>query len=109
MQLGITAIRTSRSLLTNQRRRSHLATRHTINGIVDEDDDDVLSTVQGVNGLTGSDTGEVTITLIGKHQTVRPAALDTRSQCGSTTVGSLLPVDIYIIVLRLCLPYPFPR
>ena len=36
--------------------------------------------------------------LIGEHQTVGPAALDARSQCGCTTMGSLLPVYIYIIV-----------
>ena len=98
MQLRITTIRTSRGLLTNQRGRSHLTTRHTINSIVDEDDDDVLATVQGVDGLTGTDTCQVTITLIGEYLTVGPAALDTRSQCGSTSVGSLLPVYIYIVV-----------
>ena len=51
-----------------------------------------------MDGLTGTNTSQVAVTLIGEDETIRPAALDTGSQCGSTTVGSLLPVYIYIIV-----------
>ena len=98
MQLRVAAVRTGRGFLTNQRRGSHLSARHAIDGVVDEDNDDVLTTVQGVDGLTGTNTSQVTVTLIGEYQTVGPAALDTCCQCGRTTMGSLLPVDIYIIV-----------
>ena len=98
MNLWITSIRTCRSLLTNKCCRSHLTTCHTVNSIVNEDDNDVLSTVQGVNGLTSTDTSKVAITLIGEHQAIGPSALDTCGQCGCTSMGSLLPVDIYIVV-----------
>ena len=98
MQLRVTTIRTGRSFLADQRRRSHLSARHAIDGVVNEDDDDVFATVQGVDGLTGSDTCQVAVALVGEDKTVGPAALDTRSQCGSTTMGSFLPVYIYLIV-----------
>ena len=98
MQVSLTAIRTRGSLHTHQCGGSHLSSRHTIDGIIDEDDSDVLPTVQGMNGLTGSDTGKVTVTLISKHETVGPQALDSGSHSRGTSMGSLLPVDVQIII-----------
>ena len=72
MNLRITTVRTGRSLLSYQRGRSHLSSRHAVDGIVDEDDDNVLTTVQRMDGLTGTDTCQVAITLIGEYQAVRP-------------------------------------
>jgi hypothetical protein len=51
-----------------------------------------------MNGLAGADTGKVAVTLIGEHKAVRPAALDASGNGGSTSVGSLLPIDVYIII-----------
>ena len=98
MKLRVAAVGTGRGFLAYQRGGSHLSARHAVDGIIDEDDDDVLATVQGVNGLTRSNARQVTVTLIGEHQAVRPAALDARSQCGSTSVGSFLPVNVNIVV-----------
>lgn len=105
MQLRITTIRTGRCLLAYQGGGSHLSTRHTVDGIVDEYDDNILATVQCVDGLAGSDTSQVTIALIGKHQSVRPTALDTCSQGWCPSMGSLLPVDVNIVIGKHGAPY----
>ena len=58
----------------------------------------MFATVQGMNGFTSTDTSQITITLIGEHKTVGPQALDGSSHSGSTPMGSLLPVDIQIVI-----------
>ena len=98
MKISLSSVRTGSGLLTQQGGWSHLSTGHTIDGIVDEDDGDVLATVQGVDGLAGTDTRQVAIALISEDEAIRPQTLDARSHSRSTTMGSFLPVDIQIAV-----------
>ena len=51
-----------------------------------------------MNRLAGTDSREVTITLIGEHEVLGPQALYSGCQCGSTAVGSLFPVNVDIVV-----------
>ena len=45
MKIWLTTIRTGSRLLTQQSSRSHLTARHTINGIIDEDNGNMLTAV----------------------------------------------------------------
>ena len=98
VQFWHAAIRTCGCLLSEQSCRSHLSTRHSINGVVDEDDCDVLAAVKRMYCLGSTDTSQVAVTLIGEHQTVGPQALDGGGDGWSTSVSGLLPVDVYITI-----------
>ena len=100
MQFWFTTIRTSCSLLTHKRCRRHLTTCHTINGIINKDNCKVLTTVQSMECLCCTNTGKVTITLISEYQTIFPKALNTRCNSWSTSVRSLLPVNIEIAISK---------
>ena len=78
--------------------RGHLATGHPVDGVVDEYDRDVLSPVESVDRLSGSDAGEVSVTLVGEDQPVRPEALCGAGECRCPSVGGLLPVHVDILV-----------
>ena len=45
-----------------------------------------------------SDAGEVSVTLIGEHEPVRPETLRRAGKCRSPTVGGLLPVNVNVLV-----------
>ena len=98
MQVCLTAIRTSGCLHAHQGGRSHLSTRHTIDGVVDEDHGDVLTTIQCVDGLTSTDTSHIAVTLISEDELVRPKALDSGSTSWCTSVTGFNPIDIHIAV-----------
>ena len=98
VQLLVAAIRRGGGLHTQQRGRGHLAAGHTVDGVVDEHHRDVLAAVAGVDGLGGTDSGQVTVALIGEHVAVGVEALDGGGDSGSAAVGSLLEVDVEIIV-----------
>ena len=51
-----------------------------------------------MDGLGGTDSGQVTVTLIGEHEGVGVEALDSGGDCGSAAVGGLLEVDIKVVV-----------
>ena len=55
-----------------------------------------------MDGLCRTDTGQVAVALIGKHETVGPQTLNSCSQSWCTTVGSLLPVDVDIAIGKDC-------
>ena len=93
-----TAVRCGGGLHAYEGGRSHLATGHAVDAVVDEDHGDVLTTVAGVDGLAGADGSEVTVALIGEHDLVGPHALDTRGARRSAAVGSLDEVDVEVIV-----------
>ena len=102
MKISLSSIRTGGGLLPQQGGWSHLSTRHTIDGIVDEDNGNMLATVQGVDGLAGTNARQVAIPLIGEDETVWPQTLDARSHSRCTAMGSLLPIDIQIAVSEDC-------
>ena len=100
MKISISTIRTGSSLLTQQGGWRHLSAGHTIDGIIDEDDGNMLTTVQGVDGFAGTDARQIAIALISEDETIRPQALDTRSYSRCTTMSSLLPVNIQIAISK---------
>ena len=98
MQLGVASVGASSRFLSQQRCRRHLSSRHAINGVVDEDDGNVLSTVQGMYGLACPYACQVAISLISEYQPVGPQPLDCRSDSWRTSMCGLLPVDVKIAV-----------
>ena len=98
VDLRIAAVGARDGLLADQRGGSHLTTRHTVDGVVDEDHRDVLATVESVERLSTTDTSHIAVALVGEHQAVGPYALDSRSHSGSASVGCLRPVDVEVAV-----------
>ncbi|CDB71716.1 unknown [Bacteroides cellulosilyticus CAG:158] len=98
VQMNITSVRTGRSLHADQGSRSHLSTRHTINGVVDEDDGDILTAVQCMDCFCRTNTCQVTVSLVSEYQSVRPQALDRSGKSGCTSVCGFLPVNIQIVI-----------
>lgn len=98
VQVWVAAIGTRGGLHAHEGGGSHLPARHAVNGVVDENDRDVLPAVQGVDGLGRADAGEVAVALVGEHETVGPEALAGCGQRGSPAVRGLFPVDVEIPV-----------
>lgn len=92
------AIGSGGCLLTDEGGRGHLAAGHAVDGVVDEDDDDVLATVGGMDGLGGTDGGEVTVALIGEDDVAGIEARDGGGNGGSASVCGLDPVDVDVVV-----------
>ena len=64
----------------------------------DENNGYIFAAVQCVDGFGGTDTCQVTVSLIAEHQTVRPKALDGGGKGGSASMGGFLPINVYIVV-----------
>ena len=98
IEVGAASVRASSGLLTEESGRCHLSTSHTIDGIVDEDDDDVLATVSSVDSLGSANGREVTVALIGKDELVGHESLGSSSHSWSASVSGLKPVDVDVVV-----------
>ena len=98
VELGLTSVGSGGCNLSQQGGRGHLTSCHTVDGVVDEYDDDVLSAVAGVHYLGGSDGSEVAVTLICEHVFVGHEPLGGCREGGGTSVGCLLPVDVQVVV-----------
>ena len=98
VKVGLTTVGAGGCLHSHQRGGSHLAAGHAIDGVVDEDDGDVLTAVQRVDGLGGADTSQVAVALVGEDKMVGPQTLDGRGDGGCAAVGGFLPVDVNILV-----------
>ena len=83
MQVYVTSVRTGRGFHAHKGSGSHLSAGHTVDGVVDEDDGDVLTAVQRMDGFGRTDTCQVAVALIGEYQTVRPQALNGGGKGGS--------------------------
>ena len=101
IQFHVTSVRAGGGLHAFDGRRGHLTTRHTIDTVVDEDDSDALATVAGVDSLSRTDGGKVTVTLVGEDQFVRAKALDGRCQGRCAAVRCLFPVDVDVVGYNL--------
>ena len=93
-----TSVRAGSGFHSQKGGRSHLSACHTVNGIVDEDDGDVLAAVQCVDGFGSTDAGKVTVALIGEYKAVGPQTLDGTGYGRSTSVSGFLTVDVKIVV-----------
>ena len=92
------AVRARGSFHPHERRGGHLSACHAIDGIVDEDDGDMFSPVQGMDAFSCTDARQVAITLIGEDQTVGPQAFDGAGHGRSTPVGGFYPIHVYVII-----------
>ena len=66
---------------------SHLAAGHAVDGVIDEDNGDVLAARSRMNGFRHSDAGEVAVALISKNDIAGINTFDTRCNRRCTTVG----------------------
>ena len=98
----ITAVGAGLGDLAGQTGGSHLAAGHAVNGVVDEDDGDVLVTGSGMDGLSHTDGSQVTVTLIGEHDVLRAAALDAGGSSGGSAVGSFDHIAVKVVVSHDC-------
>src|SRR5699024_452918 len=89
--LRVAAVGAGSRFHADERGRGHLTAGHTVNGIVDEDYDDVLAAVAGVYRFRSTDGGQVAVALIGEHHLVGIRALDGGSYGTCTSVCSLRP------------------
>ena len=58
-----------------------------------------------MDGFCRTDAGKVAVSLVSKYQAVRPEALDGCSKRGCTSMGSLLPVDVKVIIYEYSATY----
>ena len=98
MYLRNTSVRTGCCLHTQQSGRGHLSSRHTINGIVDEDNCNIFTAVECMDRFSSTDTSQVTISLVSEYQSVRPQSFYGRGQSWSTSVCCFLAVNIQIVI-----------
>ena len=98
MEIGLSAVGACRCLLSEKSRRSHLSACHAVYGVVYENRDNVLASVEGMDCLTGPDTGEVAVALVSEHKAVWPQALDSRGNSERPAMCGLLPVYVDVPV-----------
>ena len=96
--LDITPVGRGLRDLPGQARGGHLTAGHTVDGIVDEDDGDILVSCGRVNRFGHTDGGKVAIALIGEDDAVGAAALDARGNGGGTAVGGLNHIAGEVVV-----------
>ena len=64
VELDVTYVRTSGTFHSHQCSRRPLSAGHTVDCIVDQDNRDILATVQCVDRFGCTDTSQVTVTLV---------------------------------------------
>ena len=98
VELCITSVRSSRSLHAEEGSRGHLTACHTVDTVVDEDHNDVLTAAACVDDLRCTDGSEVAVSLICEHIFIRIESLCRCSKGWSTSVSRLLPVYVKVVV-----------
>jgi len=94
--------------------RGHLSTGHTIDSVVDKYDGDILAPGAGVYYLGGTDSGQVTVSLIGERNEMRTTPLDGGGHRWGTPVSRFQAIEVEIVVSnhratdRSHTHYPFP-
>ncbi len=74
-RLGVAAVGGRLGHLVRQARGGHLAARHAVDGVVHEDDGDVLAARGRVDRLGHADGRQVAVRLVGEHHAVGQRAL----------------------------------
>ncbi len=98
VEVDATAIGGGGGLHAHKGGGGHLTTSHAVDAVVDEHHGDVLAAVGSVEGFGGADGCQVAVALIGEDEAVGVEALDGGGDSWGTAVGSLLEVDIKIVV-----------
>ena len=96
--LYVTAAGAGGGLHTLKCGRSHLTAGHTVYTVVYEHNYYVLTTVAGVHGLTCTDGGQVSVTLVGEHKLIGLNALNTCCNGAGTSVSSLNYIELIEII-----------
>src|SRR3970282_1614999 len=84
--------------LAQERGRGHLPAGHAVDGIVDEEDGDLLAAVGRVQNLRRANRRKVAVTLVGDHYAVRAGALHRGGDGGGAAVCRLHVADVEIVV-----------
>ena len=95
---GISAVGRGLGDLTGQGGGGHLTAGHAVDGVVDENNGNVLVTCGSVNGLCHTDGGKVTVTLVGKYDILGICALDAGCNGGCAAVCGLNHVTVEIVI-----------
>ena len=98
VQLRVAAVGAGHGFHAHERGGGHLPACHAVDGVVHENHRDVFAAVQGVDSLARTDTGDITVALIGEHEAVGPQALAGSGERGGAAVGGFLPVDVDVFV-----------
>ena len=61
VQVYVTSVRTGRGFHAHKGSGGHLSAGHTVDGVIDEDDGDVLTAVQRMDGFGRTDTCQVAV------------------------------------------------
>ena len=85
-------------LLAGQRGGRHLAAGHAVDGIVDEDDGDILAAAGGVHDLGHADRGQVAVALVGEDDPVGQDALDAGGHGRGAAVRGFDEIGVEIVV-----------
>ena len=75
-----------------------MSARHAVDGVVDENDGDMFSPVQGMYAFGRTDARQVAVALVSENQAVRPQAFDGAGHGRSTPVGGFHPIHVYVII-----------
>ena len=67
---GVASVGAGDGLLADEGGGGHLSAGHAVDGVVDEEDADLLAPVGGLEGLVESDGGEVAVALVGEDDLV---------------------------------------
>jgi hypothetical protein len=76
----------------------HLAPSHAVDGIIDENDGNVLASAGSVNNLGHPDRSQVAVALIGEDNAVGVHPLDARGHSWGTAVGGFGEVKIQVVI-----------
>ena len=76
----------------------HLAAGHAVNGVVDEDDGDILAAGGSVDRLGGADGGQVAVALVGEDDVIGAGALQAGSHSLGASMGGLHHIAGEVIV-----------
>jgi hypothetical protein len=89
---------TGRAGLPDQGRRGHLAARHPVDGVVDEEDRDLLAAVGGVDDLRGPYRREIAVSLVADDEAFGPGPLQRRGDGRGPAVGGLHVADVEVVI-----------
>ena len=73
-------------------------TGHAVDGVVDEDDGELLAPVGGVDDLVGAYGGEVAVALVGEDAGAGVDALDAGGDGGGAAVRGLVHVAVEVVI-----------
>ena len=100
VEVDASAVGCGGGFLSEQSGRSHLTAGHAVDGIVDENNGDVLATIGGMNGFASAYGSQVAVALVGKHQFVGLQALDGCSHGRCASVSSFRHIDVDIVISK---------